>query len=141
MEPSLFFRYIHRYRSLKHFNYDVCQSCFFSGRTAKGHKLHYPMVEYCIPVSSHLLTLSNRLFLDYTILSLSLPFFGNLFIHLFCLSDVAFLKKYQFQDQGSFKVAHNKKYSIPPHQRQHHQFGNSMNSTYQLLSRYQLGLC
>ncbi|XP_026505322.1 utrophin [Terrapene carolina triunguis] len=38
-----------RYRSLKHFNYDVCQSCFFSGRTAKGHKLNYPMVEYCIP--------------------------------------------------------------------------------------------
>uniref|UniRef100_S4RC56 ZZ-type domain-containing protein n=1 Tax=Petromyzon marinus TaxID=7757 RepID=S4RC56_PETMA len=42
-----------RYRSLKHFNYDVCQSCFFSGRTAKGHKLSYPMVEYCTPVSSH----------------------------------------------------------------------------------------
>ncbi|OXB56084.1 UNVERIFIED_CONTAM: hypothetical protein H355_004001, partial [Colinus virginianus] len=40
------------YRSLKHFNYDVCQSCFFSGRTAKGHKLHYPMVEYCIPTTS-----------------------------------------------------------------------------------------
>ncbi|TRY90209.1 hypothetical protein DNTS_026927 [Danionella cerebrum] len=38
-----------RYRSLKHFNYDVCQSCFFSGRTAKGHKLNYPMVEYCTP--------------------------------------------------------------------------------------------
>ncbi|KAM3851338.1 utrophin isoform 2-T2 [Vipera latastei] len=41
-----------RYRSLKHFNYDICQSCFFSGRTAKGHKLHYPMVEYCIPTTS-----------------------------------------------------------------------------------------
>lgn len=41
-----------RYRSLKHFNYDVCQSCFFSGRTAKGHKLNYPMVEYCTPVSA-----------------------------------------------------------------------------------------
>ncbi|XP_068088193.1 utrophin isoform X3 [Hyperolius riggenbachi] len=41
-----------RYRSLKHFNYDVCQSCFFSGRTAKGHKLHHPMVEYCIPTTS-----------------------------------------------------------------------------------------
>ncbi|XP_064412021.1 dystrophin isoform X2 [Latimeria chalumnae] len=41
-----------RYRSLKHFNYDVCQSCFFSGRTAKGHKLHYPMVEYCTPTTS-----------------------------------------------------------------------------------------
>ncbi|XP_063774009.1 utrophin isoform X3 [Pseudophryne corroboree] len=41
-----------RYRSLKHFNYDVCQSCFFSGRTAKGHKMHHPMVEYCIPTTS-----------------------------------------------------------------------------------------
>ncbi|XP_075452708.1 utrophin isoform X3 [Ascaphus truei] len=41
-----------RYRSLKHFNYDVCQSCFFSGRTAKGHKLHHPMVEYCLPTTS-----------------------------------------------------------------------------------------
>ncbi|XP_067848893.1 dystrophin isoform X11 [Heptranchias perlo] len=41
-----------RYRSLKHFNYDVCQSCFFSGRTAKGHKMHYPMVEYCTPTTS-----------------------------------------------------------------------------------------
>lgn len=40
-----------RYRSLKHFNYDVCQNCFFLGRTAKGHKLTYPMVEYCTPVS------------------------------------------------------------------------------------------
>ncbi|KAL2098881.1 hypothetical protein ACEWY4_005361 [Coilia grayii] len=41
-----------RYRSLKHFNYDVCQSCFFLGRTAKGHKLTYPMVEYCTPTTS-----------------------------------------------------------------------------------------
>ncbi|XP_069787742.1 utrophin-like isoform X2 [Narcine bancroftii] len=41
-----------RYRSLKHFNYDICQSCFFSGRTTKGHKLHYPMVEYCTPTTS-----------------------------------------------------------------------------------------
>ncbi|ROL47048.1 Utrophin [Anabarilius grahami] len=44
-----------RYRSLKHFNYDVCQSCFFSGRTAKGHKLNYPMVEYCTPNPPHAL--------------------------------------------------------------------------------------
>uniref|UniRef100_A0A3B4BMR3 Uncharacterized protein n=1 Tax=Pygocentrus nattereri TaxID=42514 RepID=A0A3B4BMR3_PYGNA len=41
-----------RYRSLKHFNYDVCQRCFFSGRTTKGHKLNYPMVEYCTPTTS-----------------------------------------------------------------------------------------
>ncbi|XP_038612990.1 dystrophin isoform X1 [Tachyglossus aculeatus] len=41
-----------RYRSLKHFNYDICQSCFFSGRVAKGHKVHYPMVEYCTPTTS-----------------------------------------------------------------------------------------
>lgn len=40
-----------RYRRLKRFSYDVCQSCFFSGRTAKRHKLHYPMVEYCTHVS------------------------------------------------------------------------------------------
>lgn len=47
-----FFPFFFRYRSLKHFNYDICQSCFFSGRVAKGHKMHYPMVEYCTPVSS-----------------------------------------------------------------------------------------
>ncbi|KAI1895763.1 hypothetical protein AGOR_G00110110 [Albula goreensis] len=41
-----------RYRSLKHFNYDVCQACFFSGRTAKGYKLSSPMVEYCTPTTS-----------------------------------------------------------------------------------------
>ncbi|XP_036398061.1 utrophin-like [Megalops cyprinoides] len=41
-----------RYRSLKHFNYDICQSCFFSGRTAKGYKLSSPMVEYCTPTTS-----------------------------------------------------------------------------------------
>ncbi|XP_066505235.1 utrophin-like [Hoplias malabaricus] len=41
-----------RYRSLKHFNYDVCQRCFFSGKTTKGHKLNYPLVEYCTPTTS-----------------------------------------------------------------------------------------
>ncbi|XP_027706465.1 utrophin isoform X3 [Vombatus ursinus] len=41
-----------RYRSLRHFNYDICQSCFFVGRTTKGHKLPFPMVEYCIPATS-----------------------------------------------------------------------------------------
>lgn len=48
---SLFAPNLYRYRSLKHFNYDICQSCFFSGRVAKGHKMQYPMVEYCTPVS------------------------------------------------------------------------------------------
>lgn len=47
---SLFVSGFCRYRSLKHFNYDICQSCFFSGRVAKGHKMQYPMVEYCTPV-------------------------------------------------------------------------------------------
>ncbi|XP_060789093.1 utrophin-like [Neoarius graeffei] len=41
-----------RYRSLKHFNYDVCQRCFFTGRTTSSHKLTYPMVEYCSPTTS-----------------------------------------------------------------------------------------
>ena len=29
----------------------MCQSCFFSGRKAKGHKLTHPMQEYCTAVS------------------------------------------------------------------------------------------
>ncbi|XP_053366562.1 utrophin-like [Clarias gariepinus] len=41
-----------RYRSLKHFNYDVCQRCFFTGRTTRSHKLTHPMVEYCTPTTS-----------------------------------------------------------------------------------------
>nr|CAB3264818.1 dystrophin-like [Phallusia mammillata] len=41
-----------RYRSLRHFNYDICQSCFFSGRIAKGNIFCYPMAEYCLPTTS-----------------------------------------------------------------------------------------
>ncbi|KAL1257497.1 hypothetical protein QQF64_010741 [Cirrhinus molitorella] len=41
-----------RYRSLKHFNYNVCQTCFFKGRISKDQHLSYPMVEYCTPTTS-----------------------------------------------------------------------------------------
>ena len=41
-----------RYRSLRHFHYDICQSCFFSGRVATRNKFCYPLVEYCTPTSS-----------------------------------------------------------------------------------------
>ncbi|XP_051578096.1 utrophin-like isoform X3 [Myxocyprinus asiaticus] len=41
-----------RYRSLMHFNYNVCQMCFFSGKVTKDHHLSYPMVEYCTPTTS-----------------------------------------------------------------------------------------
>ncbi|GFR63451.1 dystrophin, partial [Elysia marginata] len=41
-----------RYRSLKSFNFDMCQDCFFTGRTAKGHKLSHPMQEYCTTTTS-----------------------------------------------------------------------------------------
>ncbi|XP_057200414.1 utrophin-like isoform X2 [Triplophysa rosa] len=41
-----------RYRSLKHFNYNVCQTCFFSGKVVKNRHLSYPMVEYCTPTTS-----------------------------------------------------------------------------------------
>ena len=41
-----------RYRCLKCFNFDMCQNCFFTGRTAKGHKLTHPMQEYCTTVSA-----------------------------------------------------------------------------------------
>ncbi len=41
-----------RYRSLKHFNFDVCQNCFFSGRKIKGFKFDHPLLEYYTPTSS-----------------------------------------------------------------------------------------
>ncbi|GFN77848.1 dystrophin, partial [Plakobranchus ocellatus] len=41
-----------RYRCLKCFNFDVCQNCFFTGRTAKSHKLAHPMQEYCTTTTS-----------------------------------------------------------------------------------------
>ncbi|KAF8561127.1 hypothetical protein P879_07138 [Paragonimus westermani] len=36
-----------RYRCLRCLNFDLCQQCFFSGRTARSHKLTHPMQEYC----------------------------------------------------------------------------------------------
>lgn len=40
-----------RYRSLKLFNFDICQNCFFSGRKIKGFKFDHPLLEYYTPVS------------------------------------------------------------------------------------------
>lgn len=39
-----------RYRCLKCFNFDMCQTCFFFGRSGKNHKLSHPMHEYCTTV-------------------------------------------------------------------------------------------
>lgn len=47
-----------RYRSLKQFNVDICQTCFLTGRTSKGKKLHYPIMEYYTPVRQPSLLLS-----------------------------------------------------------------------------------
>ncbi|XP_042564452.1 dystrophin-related protein 2-like [Clupea harengus] len=41
-----------RYRSLKEFNVDICQSCFLSGKALKGKTLHYPIIEYYTPSTS-----------------------------------------------------------------------------------------
>ncbi|XP_048123027.1 dystrophin-related protein 2-like [Alosa alosa] len=41
-----------RYRSLKQFNVDICQSCFLSGRALKGKTPHYPIIEYYAPSTS-----------------------------------------------------------------------------------------
>ncbi|XP_074691180.1 dystrophin-related protein 2 isoform X1 [Strix aluco] len=41
-----------RYRSLKQFNVDICQTCFLTGRAGKGNKLHYPIMEYYTPTTS-----------------------------------------------------------------------------------------
>lgn len=36
-----------RYRCLKCFNFDVCQTCFLTGRCALKHKIDHPIQEYC----------------------------------------------------------------------------------------------
>ncbi|XP_075429178.1 LOW QUALITY PROTEIN: dystrophin-related protein 2 [Ascaphus truei] len=41
-----------RYRSLKQFGVDICQSCFLTGQASKGNKLHYPIMEYYTPTTS-----------------------------------------------------------------------------------------
>ncbi len=35
-----------RYRSLKYFNCDICQNCFFSGKQTKCFKMDDPLQEY-----------------------------------------------------------------------------------------------
>ncbi len=35
-----------RYRSLKYFNCDICQNCFFSGKQTKFFKMDDPLQEY-----------------------------------------------------------------------------------------------
>lgn len=41
-----------RYRCMLCFNFDMCQTCFFFGKTAKNHKNSHPMQEYCLATSS-----------------------------------------------------------------------------------------
>ena len=43
MDPIVGFRYHCR----KCFNLDICHSCFFVGKSYKGHKADHPMQEYC----------------------------------------------------------------------------------------------
>jgi dystrophin len=40
-----------RYRSLKHFNCDICQNCFFSGKQTKFYKMDHPLQEYYTEVN------------------------------------------------------------------------------------------
>lgn len=41
-----------RFRCLKCFNYDLCQSCFWSGRVSHDHRLTHPMHQYCLSTTS-----------------------------------------------------------------------------------------
>ena len=45
-----------RYKCLKCFNFDICQRCFFRGKTRKKHKLKHPIQEYCMNVRNILLS-------------------------------------------------------------------------------------
>jgi hypothetical protein len=38
---------LNRYRCLRCFNYDLCQTCFFTGDHAKNHDGTHPIEEYC----------------------------------------------------------------------------------------------
>lgn len=51
---------LRRYRSLKQFNVDICQTCFLTGRASKGNKLHYPIMEYYTPVRGQKSTWLSR---------------------------------------------------------------------------------
>lgn len=42
-----------RYRCLKCLSFDMCQTCFFTGRVSKHHKLSHPMQEYCTTVRDY----------------------------------------------------------------------------------------
>ncbi|CAF1362738.1 unnamed protein product [Adineta steineri] len=41
-----------RYRSLRHFNCDICQNCFFSGKQTKLFKMDHPLQEYYTETTS-----------------------------------------------------------------------------------------
>ncbi|XP_057306952.1 utrophin-like isoform X3 [Hydractinia symbiolongicarpus] len=41
-----------RYRCLKCFNYDLCQSCFWSGRVSKSHRITHPMHQYSLATTT-----------------------------------------------------------------------------------------
>ncbi|XP_067319987.1 dystrotelin [Anolis sagrei] len=41
-----------RFRCLKCLNFDLCQTCFFTGQHCKPHKKSHPIIEHCRPVSA-----------------------------------------------------------------------------------------
>ena len=51
-----------RYRSLRYFNCDICQTCFFSGKQTKLFKIDHPLQEYYTEVSVNWMKIFKVLF-------------------------------------------------------------------------------
>ena len=71
-----------RYRSLKYFNCDICQNCFFSGKQTKCFKTDDPLQEYYTEVCCYNRSFSKNQYLILFCRQLHLKIFEIFFVYL-----------------------------------------------------------